>query len=317
MSSELQSILSKPLETAVLFLVFNRLDTTKKVFQAIRKAKPPRLFIAADGARIEKKGEVGKVKVIREYILNNIDWDCEVKTLFREENLGCKHAVSSAITWFFEHEEQGIILEDDCLPSQSFFWYCQYYLNFFKNDYQVLSISGSLREITCIDNSSLIFESSYFNMWGWATWKRSWENYDVNFFNKYRFEDVNFKLLNKDKSVLIFWKRIFNLMKNNKINTWDYQFFFYSFLVDGRHIYPATNMIHNIGFGFDATHTFNLTSPVARNLAKDYNFIDHRIEKQSIQSIDYLLEHEYSARMSVFKYAKYLLRMLLIKIGRI
>ena len=111
----------KPLETAVLFLVFNRLDTTKQVFEAIRKAKPPRLYIAADGPRESKEGEAEKVKAVREYVMSNINWDCEVKTLFRDKNLGCKYAVSGAIDWFFENEEMGIILEDDCLPSQSFF----------------------------------------------------------------------------------------------------------------------------------------------------------------------------------------------------
>jgi GR25 family glycosyltransferase involved in LPS biosynthesis len=98
--------------------VFNRLDTTKQVFEAIRQAKPPRLYVAADGAREAKE----KVKAVRDYIISNIDWECEVKTLFREQNFGCKMAVSS---WFFENEEMGIILEDDCLPSQSFFWFCE------------------------------------------------------------------------------------------------------------------------------------------------------------------------------------------------
>ena len=110
-----------PLNTAVLFLVFNRLDTTKEVFESIKEAKPPRLYIAADGARESINGEDKRVEEIRDYILENIDWGCEVKTLFRNENLGCKMAVSGAIDWFFENEEMGIILEDDCLPSQSFF----------------------------------------------------------------------------------------------------------------------------------------------------------------------------------------------------
>ncbi len=114
-----------PLNTAVLFLVFNRLDVTKQVFGAIKQAKPPRLYIAADGARETKDGEELKVEEVRDFILSNIDWECEVKTLFRENNFGCKYAVSGAIDWFFENEEMGIILEDDCLPSQSFFWFCE------------------------------------------------------------------------------------------------------------------------------------------------------------------------------------------------
>lgn len=111
----------KPLETAVLFLIFRRPDTTKQVFEQIRKARPPRLYVAADGPRENVLGEADRVRQVREYVLNNIDWDCEVKTLFRDKNLGCKYAVSSAITWFFEHEEMGIILEDGAAPSLSFF----------------------------------------------------------------------------------------------------------------------------------------------------------------------------------------------------
>ena len=110
--------------TPVLFVIFNRPDTTQKVFNAIRQAKPKQLFVAADGPREGKEGEKEKCEQVRE-IIEQIDWDCEVKTLFRDKNLGCKIAVSSAIDWFFENVEEGIILEDDCLPSQSFFWYCQ------------------------------------------------------------------------------------------------------------------------------------------------------------------------------------------------
>ena len=121
-----------PLNTAVLFLVFSRLDTTKQVFESIRQAKPPRLYIAADGAREVKEGEAEKVKAVRDYITSNIDWECEVKTLFREQNFGCKMAVSGAIDWFFQNEEMGIILEDDCLPSQSFFGFVRIYLKSIK-----------------------------------------------------------------------------------------------------------------------------------------------------------------------------------------
>ncbi len=134
---------SKPLETAVLFLVFNRLDTTKQVFEAIKEAKPPRLYIAADGARKDKSGEEEEVKAVREYVMKNIDWDCEIKTLFREKNFGCKYAVSGAIDWFFENEEQGIILEDDCLPSQSFFWFCEELLERYKDDMRIFMIAGT------------------------------------------------------------------------------------------------------------------------------------------------------------------------------
>ena len=114
-----------PLNTAVLLLIFNRLETTKQVFEAIRKAKPPRIYIAADGPRPGILDEKEKVRKVRDHVLDKIDWNCKVKTLLREKNLGCKYAVSSAISWFFENEEMGIILEDDCLPSQSFFGFAK------------------------------------------------------------------------------------------------------------------------------------------------------------------------------------------------
>ncbi|MDD3437175.1 MAG: hypothetical protein PHC64_08505 [Candidatus Gastranaerophilales bacterium] len=131
------------MKKAVLFLIFNRTDTTQKVFGQIRVAKPPRLYIASDGSREGRAGEKEAVEELRKWVLENIDWDCQVKTLFREQNLGCGKAVSSAITWFFNQEADGIILEDDCLPSQSFFNYCEELLDYYKEDKRIWHISGA------------------------------------------------------------------------------------------------------------------------------------------------------------------------------
>ena len=129
------------LKTPVLFLIFNRPDVTQRVFEAIRKAKPPRLYVAADGPRIGKEGEEENCTLTRK-IIEQVDWDCEVKKLFREKNLGCKIAVSSAIDWFFENEEEGIILEDDCLPDQSFFPFCGELLAYYRTNDKVMHLSG-------------------------------------------------------------------------------------------------------------------------------------------------------------------------------
>ena len=127
--------------TPVLFLIFNRPDTTKQVFSAIQKARPPRLYVAADGPRSENPSEATSCELVRSIALN-VDWECEVKTLFRDQNLGCRLAVSQAICWFFANEPEGIILEDDCLPSQSFFWFCHELLEEFRYDKQVVAICG-------------------------------------------------------------------------------------------------------------------------------------------------------------------------------
>lgn len=166
-------ISSAPLHTAVLFLVFNRPNTTKQVFEAIRQARPPKIYVASDGARENIPGETERVEEVRR-IVSDVDWPCEIKTLYRHKNLGCKEAIFSAINWFFENEEQGIIIEDDCLPSAEFFPYCEFYLDKYKYDDNIFSISGSrfgLSEKSCF--------SKYALMWGWATWRDRWKYYSL------------------------------------------------------------------------------------------------------------------------------------------
>jgi hypothetical protein len=146
--------------TPVLFLIFNRPDTTKQVFSAIQKARPPRLYVAADGPRSENPSEATSCELVRS-ITTNVDWDCEVKTLFRDQNLGCRLAVSQAICWFFANEPEGIILEDDCLPSQSFFWFCQELLEDFRQDKQVGAICGFYSNELDYKPSASYFVSRY------------------------------------------------------------------------------------------------------------------------------------------------------------
>ena len=242
-----------PLSTAVLFLVFNRPDTTRQVFEAIRTAKPPRLYIAADGPREDRFGEQEKVLEVRNYVMNNIDWDCKVKTLFRDNNLGCKYAVSGAITWFFEHEEMGIILEDDCLPSQSFFWYCEDLLEKYNHNETIMHINGS----SFLEAASKIYSytfSKYAIVWGWATWKRAWDKYlpCVDDFDE-EFLDI-IKIFNSHKE-RTYWYRMFQTAYMDHIDTWDYRWLFSVWKNSGLCVTPITNMVKNIGFNKDATHT--------------------------------------------------------------
>jgi hypothetical protein len=242
-----------PLQTAILFLVFNRLDTTKQVFEAIRKAKPPRLYIAADGAREDKDGEAEKVTSVRDYVMENMDWDCEVKTLFREENLECKYAVSGAIDWFFDNEEMGIILEDDCLPSQSFFWFCEELLERYKDDLQVGQISGDNFQNGIKRGEADYYFSIYNHIWGWASWTNRWKNYDVELDT---INDKKFiKNLFQNKNTQYYWLKVFENMKNKKIDTWDYQWTFTLWNNNQLTILPNINLIENVGFGEGATHT--------------------------------------------------------------
>ncbi len=262
MSSEAEIFIpEQPLDVPVLFLVFNRLDTTKEVFEAIRKAKPPKIYIASDGARIEREGEDKKVLAVRDYVLNNIDWPCEVKTLFRDKNLGCKYAVSSAISWFFENEEMGIILEDDCLPSMSFFWFCEKLLLKYKNEHKVWMISGDNFQDGQLRGPASYYFSIFSHIWGWASWADRWKKYDVelNDVSSAGFIDNFFN----NKKSAAYWKKIFFKMKNNEINTWDYQWTFAIWVNNGVSIIPNSNMVSNIGFGEAATHTEDPESVLA------------------------------------------------------
>ena len=241
------------INTAVLFLVFNRLDTTKQVFEAIRLAKPPRLYIAADGARGSREGDKEKVQAVRDYVMSNIDWSCEVRTLFREQNLGCMNAVSSAITWFFENEEMGIILEDDILPESQFFEYMDTALSYFKDSTEIGVVCGynPLGEF----NSPAPFLACYPHIWGWGTWKRVWAKYSVELT-----DDID-EIENQVLSVALnkrAAKCIAAAARNIKIgelNTWDLQFGLTVTKNKLLALYPHKNTVRNIGFNGDATHT--------------------------------------------------------------
>lgn len=254
-----------PLNIAVLFLVFNRLDTTKQVFAAIREAKPPRLYIAADGARASKEGEAEIVASVREFILQNIDWECEVKTLFREENLGCKYAVSGAIDWFFDNEIMGVILEDDCLPSQSFFWFCEELLERYKDDMRVWHISGDNFQNGVKRGDGDYYFSKYNHVWGWASWSDRWAYYDVEIEGFDRFgANQEIKSIFEKKVTQKYWGNIFSKVSRGEIDTWDYQWTYAVLSNSGLSILPNKNLVSNIGFGKAATHTSDSESEFSK-----------------------------------------------------
>jgi len=234
------------LVTPVLFLIFNRPDTTQQVFNSIKKAKPKQLFVAADGPREKKEGEKEKCEQARK-VIEQVNWDCEVKTLFRDRNLGCKIGVSSAINWFFENVEEGIILEDDCLPSQSFFWFCQELLEHYRNDTRVMHISGNNFQFgRKIGNASYYF-SIFGLIWGWATWKRAWRYYDVKMKTYSQFKDEGqIKNIFYNKKMQHYYKKIFDKVYKEKIDTWDYQWLYSRLLNQGISIHPNVNLVQNI-----------------------------------------------------------------------
>ncbi len=250
-----------PLKTAVLFLIFNRPDTTKQVFEAIRKAKPPRLYVAADGPRTDKSGEAEKCEKVRR-IATQVDWDCEVKTLFREKNLGCKVAVSSGINWFFEHVEEGIVLEDDTLPDHSFFGFCHELLEKYRDDERIGMVSGNNFQSGRKRTTYSYHFSRYGMIWGWASWRRAWEKYCVNMKLWPEIRDGEWlQDILGDKNAANYWARIFENVYQKKIDTWDYQWAFTRFVNNYLILRPNENIVANIGFGEDSTHTEGVGRP--------------------------------------------------------
>jgi len=246
------------MDTPVLFLIFNRIDTAKKVFETVTMAKPAKLYIACDGARQHVQGEAEVVNDLRAYVLANVTWPCEVKTLFREHNMGCRWAVSSAIDWFFENEEQGIILEDDCLPDPSFFGYCEKMLYKYRNDERVMHIAGCNFQNDISRSDGSYYFSKICHIWGWATWRRAWALYDVEMKTYPQFKEYNhIEYIFQDKKYTDYMYRCFDATFDGRINTWDYQWVFTIWSQGGLCVAPQKNLISNIGFGEHATLTKN------------------------------------------------------------
>ncbi len=262
-------------KSAVLFIIFNRPDTTAKVFAQIKTARPARLYIAADGPRDSYPQESELCEQTRK-IAQQIDWDCEVKTLFREKNMGCKQAVSSAINWFFDNEEEGIILEDDCLPSHSFFRFCDELLDKYRLDTRIRHISGCNLQRGHIWGNSSYYFSNMTHVWGWASWKRVWKDYDVTL-SQYKENEVKEKLADifDDPLIVESWHHIFKEVKAGKIDTWDYQLGLINFFNNSLSVIPNYNLVSNIGFGENATHSTDTASLFANIPLAEINDITH------------------------------------------
>lgn len=242
-------------KSPVLFLVFNRPKQTARVFNAIREAQPPRLYVAADGPRPNRKGEPAVCEEVR-YIATQVDWSCEVKTLFREKNLGCKYAPSSAITWFFENEEQGIILEDDCLPHPDFFPFCDALLERYANDERVAVITGDNFQQGQWRGEAAYYFSRYNSCWGWASWRRAWKYYqgEIPFWREWCLGSKWLGTL-PDPVERRYWARIFDRVSRDEIDAWDYPWKACVWFHGGLTATPNVNLVTNIGFGPEATHT--------------------------------------------------------------
>ena len=244
------------LTTPVAFIIFNRPDTTQKVFNAIRSAKPTKLFVAADGPRSNKEGEAEKCKQTRD-IINQIDWECEVHKNFSDTNLGCKNRIVSALDWVFENTEEAIIFEDDIIPNPTFFRFCQELLCKYRDDERVMMVSGNNFQFGKKRTNYSYYYSRFSHIWGWATWKRAWEKFDPDIKAWPEVRDGKWLCdILHNRTAENMWRDNFEKYYTKAItNNWDAQWVFACWINNGLIILPNDNLASNIGFGCDATHT--------------------------------------------------------------
>jgi hypothetical protein len=259
----------------VLLVLFNRPQHARKVLDCIRQAKPSQLFVAVDGPRLNHPTDAERVKECLA-LLDHIDWPCTVHRLVRTENMGCKLAVSSAITWFFEQVEMGIILEDDCIPDPTFFTYCREVLVRYQDEPTLMHIGGiNLQNGRWHGDGSYYF-SKICHIWGWATWRRAWNLYDVTMASYPAFKAQN-KIADifDDKRVQRFWTEGFDSVFDGSNDTWDYQWCYAIFIHSGLCTLPNVNLVSNIGFDLDATHTKFYDSKMANKPTKSLTDFRH------------------------------------------
>ncbi|MDC3203587.1 nucleotide-diphospho-sugar transferase [Prochlorococcus sp. AH-716-B04] len=241
----------------ILITCWSRPEKVFKLIESIRPLAPKKIYVSCDGPNPEIIGNNAKVAQTRKIIKNNINWDCQLKTLFGERNIGCRYGMTRAINWFFENEMEGIILEDDCIPSKDFFIFCSSLLDKYRNNKKIWTISGNNFQDGNLRGNGSYYLSRYFHCWGWATWSDRWKNYD---------SDLNYWIKN-DKYILlknifnikkeqIYWLKILNnLIFYEKPDSWAYRWALTCFANNGLSLIPNKNLVNNIGFDYEATNT--------------------------------------------------------------
>jgi hypothetical protein len=295
-------------EIPVLFLTFNRLDAAKKVFAEIKKSNVSKLYISSDGPRENKPEENEIIEEIRSYILGNIDWECEIFTMFNNTNLGCKTAVSNAINWFFENEEMGIVLEDDCLPSQSFFWFCQEMLNLYMYDDRIFLICGYNHQQTWKPKQNDYFFSLLGGIWGWASWRRAWKHYDLEMSDINTFiESGGFEKVLGDSLGKIKKKMIYEGIIINDVDSWALQWGYARHKNNALTCIPSRSLIENIGFGEDATHTNEVNIRQVKRQELDYDIRINQLVESDVEydNLMFLKESLFSKILRKIKTASF------------
>lgn len=284
------------MHSPVAFFIFNRPELTARVFAEIRRARPKQLFVIADGPRDNRPGEADRCDATRRLVLDSIDWACDVRTNLADENLGCKRRVSSGLNWVFEQAPEAIILEDDCLPDPSLFAFFDAMLERYRADRRVMMVTG-FNPLGQWKSERQSYHFSYCgSIWGWASWRRAWASYDVDM---KRFADPECRQRVRDvfADPALYEGRLksYEAVYRGHVDTWDMQWSFTRIIESGLSVVPARNLISNIGFGPEATHTRNERSAVA-NLPTDA--LDGSLRHPTCISVDREYDRAFTQALS-------------------
>ena len=264
--------------TPILLIGYSRPHTLKKVIDAVRKVKPKTIYVFCDGPKIDDIESQKQVSMVQEVFLNDIDWECDLKTKFLNTNMGCRHGVKFAIDWFFSNEESGIILEDDIVPINSFFMFCKEMLDKYKDDNRVAQISGLSRVNDTYPSQASYSFSRFPHIWGWASWSRAWNTYDENMDEWSEIKKRNLLSSIGNKKFSSYWIEQFDLVENG-LDTWDLVWAYSVITQNMISVVPKYNLISNIGFGPGATHTSDYsgalpeTKPLSFPIIHPVNFM--------------------------------------------
>jgi hypothetical protein len=286
------------MNTPLLLIAWRRPHTLRQVIDAIRPLAPTRLFVACDGPSADRPGEATKVAATRMVIDTEIDWPCQIERLYSDVNQGCSVGPIRAITWFFEQVEEGIILEDDCVPHPDFFSYCVNLLERYRHDTRVWCISGNNFQNGQWRGDGSYYFSRYNHCWGWASWRRCWQHYDANLIRWPALRDSGllegiFENVFERQYWSEIWQRTYE--KNTPITWWDYQWFFTCTTHGGLTVLPNNNLVSNVGFGEDATHTTGIANPTVADQGLT-ELIEPSFVIRDMSADQYTFTHVFSGR---------------------
>jgi hypothetical protein len=249
-------------DTPVALILFNRPDHVVRLIEALRPVRPRRLFVIADGPRPDRPGEADRCEAARRAVLEGVDWEAEILTEFSERNLGCRRRVSSGLDWVFSQVEEAIILEDDLVPHPDFFRYCGELLDRYRTEPRVGAISGDCFQPDGFDCGASYYFSVYPHCWGWATWRRAWAWYDHELaaWPAWRDSPLPEAWLGSPEEAA-YWRAIFDRVHVGALDSWAFVWIFSLWRQGALTALPSRNLVSNLGFHAEATHTVNPDSP--------------------------------------------------------